>query len=873
MDYAAFQVYSITDKEAETPHEAAFHKRFRDVIDKTMLKIRQPADPSRPKDAWGGFLHLQATLSKRLMTKTTLKLGEISPALRAMKDSRIPMPGVTDNREVDVKALEDNLSILLTKTKPKKVCFLGSDGKKYTYLFKGLEDLHLDEKIMQFLKIANVMMRKIGSDYHARNYSVVPLGPRSGLIQWVGGAMPMYSILKKRQQRQQQLDPKSAAAAAAFQKPTEAFYNKLYPMLRDKGIAIENRRSWPISVMRQVMQELIGETPDNLLSQELWYASVDSRHWLELTQNITRSIAVMTVIGYIIGLGDRHMDNLLVDFKRGEVIHIDYNICFEKGKRLRIPERVPCRLTQNLVKLFGMSGVEGLFRSACERTLQTLRSGKETLMCLLEAFIYDPLVDWTPGVFELGIAGAYHGGRGQEAGVGADAAQDKRDMQSEITFSMYAVRVAEMKGPWLKNRHDLIEHLGALEDRITAWVDQKAAADGLTDQLAKMHLSMAFLKEAEANPTHRLYSLHDRYVEHNMIENAVKAARENLNKFIQENEKWSNLHQRAITMLLPANIAKWQAEIAAATTSPASTLIKEFLENAGQSQLLEQFQNVESSFCIGVENLKQTLLSCIRLLSHYGSLSALYPQSYRQQHRTAQYVRLATAMTEDFTLAKSQEVIVDFTRRFVDTAVDDGRQLKRHHLLNLQYQMDAWTTEMNVRMQNIFQRLMSEGIENSGAVMLRVTSAKMELFQHNTPDDSGKGKVKALTDSVVERLASIATRLLELESAADAAGDGVVDMVEGDLPLLDEIRMQLGVAANLLDTLGLVGAVPDDCKAAGLVQQMQNVSKQMTQFCSNFYVIVMQEGLKSFQREEPTGKRDLFTFPILITSKLHSLLI
>ena len=53
-----------------------------------------------------------------------------------------------------------------------------------------------------------------------------------------------------------------------------------------------------------------------------------------------------------------------------------------------------------------------------------------------------------PGVFELGIAGAYHGGRGMQEGAGGgpgDAAQDKRDMQSEITFSMYAVRVAEMK--------------------------------------------------------------------------------------------------------------------------------------------------------------------------------------------------------------------------------------------------------------------------------------------------------------------------------------------------------------------------------------------------------------------------------------------
>ena len=43
-------------------------------------------------------------------------------------------------------------------------------------------------------------------------------------------------------------------------------------------------------------------------------------------------------------------------------------------------------------------------------------------------------------------------------------------------------------------------------------------------------------------------------------------------------------------MLLPANIAKWQADIAMAATSPASALVKGFLDNAGQSQLLEQFQ-------------------------------------------------------------------------------------------------------------------------------------------------------------------------------------------------------------------------------------------------------------------------------------------
>lgn len=49
-------------------------------------------------------------------------------------------------------------------------------------------------------------------------------------------------------------------------------------------------------------------------------------------QSYARSTAVMSMVGYIIGLGDRHLDNVLIDMTTGEVVHIDYNVCFEKGQ-------------------------------------------------------------------------------------------------------------------------------------------------------------------------------------------------------------------------------------------------------------------------------------------------------------------------------------------------------------------------------------------------------------------------------------------------------------------------------------------------------------------------------------------------------------
>ena len=67
-------------------------------------------------------------------------------------------------------------------------------------------------------------------------------------------------------------------------------------------------------------------------------------------------------VGYILGLGDRHVQNILIDCNTAELVHIDLGVAFEQGKILPTPETVPFRLTRDIEDGMGVSGVEGVFR-------------------------------------------------------------------------------------------------------------------------------------------------------------------------------------------------------------------------------------------------------------------------------------------------------------------------------------------------------------------------------------------------------------------------------------------------------------------------------------------------------------------------------
>jgi ataxia telangiectasia mutated family protein len=45
-----------------------------------------------------------------------------------------------------------------------------------------------------------------------------------------------------------------------------------------------------------------------------------------------RSVAIYSMVGHILGIGDRHLENILIDTKTGGLVHIDFGIVFGQAK-------------------------------------------------------------------------------------------------------------------------------------------------------------------------------------------------------------------------------------------------------------------------------------------------------------------------------------------------------------------------------------------------------------------------------------------------------------------------------------------------------------------------------------------------------------
>ena len=103
------------------------------------------------------------------------------------------------------------------------------------------------------------------------------------------------------------------------------------------------------------------------------------------------SYAAWCIIGYFIGLGDRHWDNIMLHTNTGEVSHVDFDCIFECGKKLSVAERVPFRLTRNVTDLFGVLREKCIFKKVCKVVWKAVKVNKQNVLRVLSLFLHDPI--------------------------------------------------------------------------------------------------------------------------------------------------------------------------------------------------------------------------------------------------------------------------------------------------------------------------------------------------------------------------------------------------------------------------------------------------------------------------------------------------
>ncbi|TID24911.1 60S ribosomal protein [Venturia nashicola] len=376
-------LHAMLDKGPETLREISFIQSFGRELQEAKdwcSTYRQTNEIGDLNQAWDLYYQVFRKLVRQLPSLLTLELQYVSPKLKEVKNLDLAVPGTYESGKpvVQISYFDPMSTVFQSKQRPRKLSLKGSDGKDHTYLLKGHEDIRQDERVMQLFGLCNTLLENDNEcrkrHLNIRRYAAIPLSTQSGLLGWVPYSDTLHILIRE------------------YRDSRKILLNIEHRIMLQMAPDYDS-----LALMQKV--EVFGYALDNTTGQDLyrvlWLKSESSEAWLGRRTNYIRSLAVMSMVGYILGLGDRHPSNLMLDRNSGMIVHIDFGDCFEVAmNRDKYPERVPFRLTRMLTYAMEVSNIEGSYRTTCEHVMRVLRQNKESVMAVLEAFIHDPLLTW-----------------------------------------------------------------------------------------------------------------------------------------------------------------------------------------------------------------------------------------------------------------------------------------------------------------------------------------------------------------------------------------------------------------------------------------------------------------------------------------------
>ncbi|TSL34570.1 DNA-dependent protein kinase catalytic subunit [Bagarius yarrelli] len=376
---------------SRAPGIGSFRKKFSQVFEK-----RENKDYLRAVDNF--------VLTMKGFLKEPGNLKEYSPWLSNFSAdtlrNELEVPGQYDGRSkplpeyhAKITGFDERVKVMTSIRRPKRLIVRGNDERDHPFLVKGGEDLRQDQRIEQLFSVMNILLSQDAAcsqrSLMLRTYQVVPITSRIGLIEWMENTCTLKDFLASKMTQKEQKNlillpqiydswlSKNAGRVEGIRRYAET-YKKA-------------KRTDTVNNFKRMEQSV----PEDLLRRAFVNMSMTPEAFLSLRSHFASSHALLCISHWVLGIGDRHLSNFMINTETGGMIGIDFGHAFGSATQfLPVPELMPFRLTRQFVCLMKPMAESGLIRSVMVHSLRAFRDDPDLLLNTMDVFVKEPSLDW-----------------------------------------------------------------------------------------------------------------------------------------------------------------------------------------------------------------------------------------------------------------------------------------------------------------------------------------------------------------------------------------------------------------------------------------------------------------------------------------------
>ncbi|XP_044101560.1 DNA-dependent protein kinase catalytic subunit isoform X1 [Neovison vison] len=391
------------------PGLGAFRKRFIQDFGKEFDKHFGKGGSKLPGMKLRDFTDITDSLFYKMGrdSKPPGNLKECSPWMSDFKieflRNELEIPGQYDGKgkpmpeyHARISGFDERVKVMASIRKPKRIIIRGHDEKEYPFLVKGGEDLRQDQRIEQLFEVMNVLLSQDAAcsqrNMQLKTYHVIPMTSRLGLIEWIENTFTLKDFLLSNMSREEK-----AAYTSDPKAPPCEYRDWLAKMSGkyDAGAYMAMFKAASRSETVTSFRRRESKVPADLLKRAFLKMSTGPEAFLALRSHFASSHALMCISHWILGIGDRHLNNFMISMETGGMIGIDFGHAFGSATQfLPVPELMPFRLTRQFINLMLPMKEAGVMSSVMVHALRAFRSHSDLLINTMDVFVKEPSFDW-----------------------------------------------------------------------------------------------------------------------------------------------------------------------------------------------------------------------------------------------------------------------------------------------------------------------------------------------------------------------------------------------------------------------------------------------------------------------------------------------